>query len=254
MQIFAPDYVVPRDKSAVVKEIKAAASAAGTVYLATDPDREGEAIAWHLMHAAAIPQERIRRVVFHEVTENAVRRAFEESDGMANDNASNRVGGIDVDLVNAYQARRVLDRLVGYRLRPRSLEQGPQGACPPAACNLPRSALLLNAKPRSTHSCPQEYWEIDAALATQAATPEDVAARYRSELGGSRAVVIPNQENADRILDDLRASSYQIASVRRRETTRRPGPAVHHVHAPAGGVPQAAVYRPPDHDRRAAAL
>ncbi len=220
---FAPDYVVPRDKSAVVKEIKAAASAAGTVYLATDPDREGEAIAWHLMHAAAIPQERIRRVVFHEVTENAVRRAFEESDGMASDKASNRVGGIDVDLVNAYQARRVLDRLVGYRLSPVLWSKVRKGL---SAGRVQSAALRLVVEREAEIDAfvPQEYWEIDADLATQAATPEDVAARYRSELGGSRAVVIPNQENADRILEDLRASSYQIASVRRRETTRRPGP------------------------------
>ena len=208
---FAPDYVVPRDKSSVVKEIRDAASAANTVYLATDPDREGEAISWHLMEAAGIPQDRMRRVVFHEVTENAVRRAFDEP------------RGIDVDLVNAYQARRVLDRLVGYRLSPVLWSKVRKGL---SAGRVQSAALRLvvDREAEIEAFVPQEYWEIDANLSTQAAPPEDFTARYRSELGGSRAVTIPNEETANRILEDLRASSYQVASVRRRETTRRPGP------------------------------
>ena len=208
---FAPDYVVPRDKSSVVKEIKAAASAADTVYLATDPDREGEAISWHLMEAAGIPQERMRRVVFHEVTENAVLRAFDEP------------RGIDVDLVNAYQARRVLDRLVGYRLSPVLWSKVRKGL---SAGRVQSAALRLVVEREAEIDAfvPQEYWEIDANLATQAAQVEEFSARYRSELGASRAAVIPNQEMADRIVADLNASSYQVASVRRRETTRRPGP------------------------------
>lgn len=208
---FAPDYVVPHDKSAVVKEIKAAASAAGTVYLATDPDREGEAISWHLMEAAGIPQERMRRVVFHEVTENAVLRAFDEP------------RGIDVDLVNAYQARRVLDRLVGYRLSPVLWSKVRKGL---SAGRVQSAALRLVVEREAEIDAfvPQEYWEIDANLATQTTVPEEFAARYRSELGASRAAVIPNQETADRIVADLDASSYEVASVRRRETTRRPGP------------------------------
>ncbi len=211
---FAPDYVVPRDKSSVVKEIKAAANAADTVYLATDPDREGEAISWHLMEAAGIPQERMRRVVFHEVTENAVRRAFDEP------------RDIDVDLVNAYQARRVLDRLVGYRLSPVLWSKVRKGL---SAGRVQSAALRLVVEREAEIDAfvPQEYWEIDADLltqATQAAQAEDFSARYRSELGASRAATIPDQEAADRIVVDLRASSYQVASVRRRETTRRPGP------------------------------
>ncbi len=211
---FAPDYVVPRDKSSVVKEIKAAASAADTVYLATDPDREGEAISWHLMEAAGIPQERMRRVVFHEVTENAVLRAFDEP------------RGIDVDLVNAYQARRVLDRLVGYRLSPVLWSKVRKGL---SAGRVQSAALRLVVEREAEIDAfvPQEYWEIEANLltqATQAVAPEEFSARYRSELGASRAATIPNQETADRIVADLQASSYEVASVRRRETTRRPGP------------------------------
>ena len=208
---FAPDYIVPRDKSAVVKEIKAATNAAGTVYLATDPDREGEAISWHLMEAAGIPEDRMRRVVFHEVTENAVRRAFDEP------------RGIDVDLVNAYQARRVLDRLVGYRLSPVLWSKVRKGL---SAGRVQSAALRLVVEREAEIDAfvPQEYWEIDADLLTQATQAEEFSARYRSELGASRQATIPNEETTNRILTDLRASSYQVASVRRRETTRRPGP------------------------------
>ena len=218
---FAPDFVIPRDKSAIVKQIREATSTAETIYLATDPDREGEAISWHLMQAAGIPEDRMRRVVFHEVTETAVRRAFDEP------------RAIDVDLVNAYQARRVLDRLVGYRLSPVLWSKVRKGL----SAGRVQSAALRLVVDRETEInafVPVEYWEIDAGLATQpdtlaearavAVAVEEFGARYRSELGASRAAVISNEEIAERILADLRASGYQIASVRRRETSRRPAP------------------------------
>ena len=103
---FEPKYVVPRTKAKTVKELKDAGKNVGTIYLATDPDREGEAIAWHL--ATLIQQDGIpfRRVVFHEITEEAVQEAFKHP------------RSIDMHLVDAQQARRVLDRLVGYKLSP----------------------------------------------------------------------------------------------------------------------------------------
>ena len=208
---FAPEFVVPRDKSSVVKQIREATSTANTVYLATDPDREGEAISWHLMQAAGIPADRMRRVVFHEVTETAVRRAFDEP------------RDIDVDLVNAYQARRVLDRLVGYRLSPVLWSKVRKGL---SAGRVQSAALRLvvDREAEIDAFVPVEYWEIDADLATLAVAPAEFSARYRSALGASRAVTIANEEMAERILADLRTSGYQIASVRRRETSRRPAP------------------------------
>ena len=101
---FLPKYVVPKDKARTVKEIRDAAQKAGNVYLATDPDREGEAIAWHLLEAADLGDLPLQRVVFHEITPEAVQEAFEHP------------REIDMKLVDAQQARRVLDRLVGYRL------------------------------------------------------------------------------------------------------------------------------------------
>jgi len=105
-QSFVPTYTVSSDKRKIVSELKKAAASAGTVYLATDPDREGEAISWHLMEAASIDLDKAKRVVFHEITETAIEEAFSNP------------RGLDTDLVNAQQARRVLDRLVGYKLSP----------------------------------------------------------------------------------------------------------------------------------------
>ncbi len=103
---FAPTYVVPREKREVVRRLQEAAEDAEVVYLATDPDREGEAISWHLMSALGDSHRPYRRVVFHEVTPDAVRRAFRHP------------RGIDSRLVEAQQARRIVDRLVGYKISP----------------------------------------------------------------------------------------------------------------------------------------
>jgi len=103
---FTPQYRVPREKKDVVKALKAEVGKAAEVYLATDPDREGEAIAWHLLEAAAIDPSQARRVVFHEITQPAVEEAFQHP------------RAIDMNLVDAQQARRILDRLVGYNLSP----------------------------------------------------------------------------------------------------------------------------------------
>jgi DNA topoisomerase-1 len=103
---FEPKYVVSRDKNKIVKELKDAAKTASTVYLATDPDREGEAIAWHLVEAIKANDIKYRRVTFHEITQEAIEHAFKSP------------REIDMQLVNAQQTRRILDRLVGYKLSP----------------------------------------------------------------------------------------------------------------------------------------
>ena len=103
---FAPRYLIPKEKKAVVQEIRKAAEDADEIYLATDPDREGEAISWHLIEAAELGDRPHQRVVFHEITPEAVREAFQHP------------RPIDYHLVDAQQARRVLDRLVGYKISP----------------------------------------------------------------------------------------------------------------------------------------
>lgn len=146
---FQPKYRVPNEKRAVVKEIKALAKTAEEVYLATDPDREGEAIAWHLLEAAEIDPKIAKRVVFHEITQPAIEEAFSHP------------RGIDMNLVNAQQGRRILDRLVGYSLSPLLWEKVRSRL---SAGRVQSVALrLVVEREREIESfVPQEYWTIQA--------------------------------------------------------------------------------------------
>jgi DNA topoisomerase-1 len=152
---FKPKYQTLADKKKIVAELKAAAKEAKVVYLATDPDREGEAIAWHLIEAVKISTNKIRRVVFHEITQNAVNEAFENP------------RGLDMDLINAQQARRVLDRLVGYDLSPVLWKKVRRGL---SAGRVQSVALrLIVDRESEIHAfIKKEYWSIEALLKRQA--------------------------------------------------------------------------------------
>ena len=152
---FEPEYRVPNEKRATVRELAAAAAGADEIYLATDPDREGEAIAWHLVAAADMPIDRIKRVVFHEITDGAVESAF----------ANPR--DINMDLVDAQQARRILDRLVGYQVSPLLWKKVRSGL---SAGRVQSVALRLVVEREKAIKAfnPVEYWTIDAELAKQA--------------------------------------------------------------------------------------
>ena len=151
---FEPEYRVPNDKRATVKELKAAAQDADEIYLATDPDREGEAIAWHLVAAAEMPDIGIKRVVFHEITDSAVADAFSHP------------RDINMDLVNAQQARRILDRLVGYQVSQLLWSKVRNGL---SAGRVQSIALRLVVEREKAINAfvPTEYWTIDANLAKQ---------------------------------------------------------------------------------------
>ncbi|HKZ51256.1 MAG TPA: type I DNA topoisomerase, partial [Dehalococcoidia bacterium] len=206
---FEPRYVVPREKQRVVKEIAAAAQGAAMVYLATDPDREGEAIAWHLLEAARLRQLPHRRVVFHEITPEAVREAFRQS------------RDIDMRLVDAQQARRVLDRLVGYNLSPflwRKIRRGlSAGRVQSVALR-----LVVEREKDIQSFVPQEYWTIEAGLAG------DDGQSFRARLAGyvdkRRKLEIGSEAEAQRLLAQLRAARYQVARVQQKEQARRPPP------------------------------
>ncbi len=154
-QNFEPEYRVPNEKRAVVKELKAAAEVAEEIYLATDPDREGEAIAWHLVAAAEMPTARIKRVVFHEITDGAVAEAFAHP------------RDINIDLVNAQQARRILDRLVGYQVSQLLWSKVRNGL---SAGRVQSIALRLVVEREDEIAAfkAREYWTVDAALSKQA--------------------------------------------------------------------------------------
>ena len=146
---FEPKYVVPRAKSKTVKELKEATKKVSAVYLATDPDREGEAISWHLVQVTKSNRIPYRRVVFHEITKEAIERAFKHP------------RSIDMQLVNAQQARRVLDRLVGYKISPLLWRKVRRGL---SAGRVQSVALriIVDREREIERFIPVEYWTIEA--------------------------------------------------------------------------------------------
>ena len=149
---FTPKYTVPRDKSKLVKELKESVENANELILATDPDREGEAIAWHLVEATNPQGKPVKRVVFHEITPDAVRAAMENP------------REIDMDLVDAQQARRVLDRIVGYTVSPLLWKKVKRGL---SAGRVQTAALriVVDREREIDAFTPVEYWSLDADLA-----------------------------------------------------------------------------------------
>ena len=208
---FHPTYSVLPDKKKIVAELAKASKKAGTVYLATDPDREGEAISWHLMEAAKIDRKKARRVVFHEITQSAINEAF--------DNPRE----LDLHLVDAQQARRILDRLVGYRLSPVLWGKVRRGL---SAGRVQSVALRLVVDREKEHLgfVPQEYWSIEANLANQQREGKRVEfqAAIHSIQGQKGQLKIGDEARAREITADLDGADYTVHSVRKKETRRRP--------------------------------
>jgi DNA topoisomerase-1 len=205
---FLPRYVPIREKGQALRQIREEAQRAGTIYLATDPDREGEAIAWHLLHAADLLGRPYRRVVFHEITPQAVREAFQNP------------RDIDMRLVEAQQARRVLDRLLGYKLSPFLWRKVKRGL---SAGRVQSVALrLLVEREREIEAfVPREYWTIEALLAKGDAS---FTARLVGYLGRRQKLEIPDEATAQGLVALLRSASYRVEGVDRHQQARRPPP------------------------------
>ncbi len=208
---FEPKYVVPRDKSKTVRELKEAVLGAAAVYLATDPDREGEAIAWHLAEVTRKNKIPYRRVVFHEITRQAIERAFKSP------------RSIDMQLVNAQQARRILDRLVGYKISPllwRNVRRGlSAGRVQSVALR-----IIVDREREIEQFVPVEYWIIDAEL-----TKEEPAEKspFRATLVGltdGTKLEIHHQEEAEAIRGELEKAGYSVIKAKTKKVTRQPAP------------------------------
>lgn len=210
---FAPTYRVPDEKKEVVKTLKAAAAAAQEIYLATDPDREGEAIAWHLLEATEMPAARVRRVVFHEITKRAIDEAFAHA------------RDIDMRLVDAQQARRILDRLVGYQVSP-LLWDRVKSRLSAGRVQTVALRLIVEREREIAAFVPVEYWSIDADLAqvgSRGQTPRpDFLARLARIRG--QAADLKNRADTTAILAELEGAAYTVAAVKRGERRRRPNP------------------------------
>ena len=206
---FTPKYTVPRDKSKLVKDLKASVANASEVILATDPDREGEAIAWHVVQATGAETKPLKRVVFHEITPGAVQAAMNEP------------REIDMDLVDAQQARRVLDRIVGYSVSPLLWKKVKRGL---SAGRVQTAALriVVDRERLIQEFVPVEYWSLDALLLPQNARAgsNPFKAGLHKIARGKAELKTGEQTNA--IVADLEGAAYQIASITKRESQRRP--------------------------------
>ncbi|MBL8049994.1 MAG: type I DNA topoisomerase [Anaerolineales bacterium] len=203
---FEPKYRVPNEKKVVVKEIKKLAKEAEEIYLATDPDREGESISWHLMEAAEIEPARTKRVVFHEITAPAVAEAFAHP------------RDIDMNLVNAQQARRVLDRLVGYSISP-ILWEKVRGRLSAGRVQSVALKLIVDREREIDDFKPVEYWSIHAEF-----KPETLKSNFIAKLVkmDDKDVELPNEETVKPLLYDMETASYSITKVKRGERRRKP--------------------------------
>jgi DNA topoisomerase-1 len=209
---FTPKYVVPKEKQKIVGEIKQAIAKASSVYLATDPDREGEAISWHLVQATKLDKNGrpIHRVVFHEITKDAVQTAFQSP------------RSIDMNLVNAQQARRILDRLVGYKLSPllwRKVQRGlSAGRVQSVAVR-----MIVDREQEIQNFTPKEYWLMDVELAPV----EEKGASFRARLfalADGTKLNVGNKDQADRVIADLEKAEYTVKKVLTKPVARQPAP------------------------------
>jgi len=205
---FTPGYVVPRAKSKLVKELKEAGKNAKAIYLATDPDREGEAIAWHLAAVMDGDKKSFHRVVFHEITDEAVQQAFKHP------------RSIDSYLVDAQQARRVLDRLVGYKLSPLLWQKVRRGL---SAGRVQSVALriIVDREREIEGFVPQEYWLIEAELQKQQ------AASFRAQLVGlvdGTKLEINSEQKANTLKERLEQAKYTVEKIKSRKVVRQPAP------------------------------
>ncbi len=197
---FQPEYVIPAGKRKVVAELKKLSADADTVWLASDEDREGEAISWHLSETLALPKEKTRRIVFHEITKNAILEAIE------------RPRDIDMNLVNAQQARRVMDRLVGFELSP-ILWRKIQPKLSAGRVQSVALRLIVDREKEIMQFKSEPYYRIDAVF-----TPKDSGVSVKASLENR----FNSEADARKFLTDSIGATYRIESVEKKEGTRFP--------------------------------
>ena len=197
---FKPEYIVPADKRKVVTELKKLSSQAATVWLASDEDREGEAISWHLRETLDLPREKTRRIVFHEITKQAILEAIEHP------------RDIDMNLVNAQQARRVLDRLVGFELSP-ILWRKIQPKLSAGRVQSVALRLIVDREKEIMAFRPDPYYRVEATF-----RPEGTGAKVKAFLDAR----FDTEAEARRFLEDSIGATYRIESIEKKEGVRVP--------------------------------
>ena len=206
---FAPKYTIIKGKEKLVDELKAAAEKSDGIYLATDPDREGEAISWHLAYILGLDINEENRVTFNEITKTGV------ANGMENPRS------IDLDLVNAQQARRILDRLVGYKLSPFLAKVIRRGLSAGRVQSV-AVRLVVDREEEIRAFKPEEYWTIDAKLIPKGGRRAFPASFYGDEAGNK--IKISNKEEADAILAKLEDAQFTVAKLKKGSRRKSPAP------------------------------
>jgi DNA topoisomerase-1 len=214
---FAPKYIVIKGKGPILKTLREAAKKVETVYMATDPDREGEAISWHLQDALGSAAAEVKRIEFHEITKDAVRRALAHP------------RDIDLNLVNAQQARRILDRLFGYKLSP-LLWRKVRGGLSAGRVQSVAVRLVVDREREISAFRPQEYWTIEGTF-TPNGPDASFAARLFSREGerygtplDEKVTVITSEADAKALAEQIQRQAFKVAEVKPGERQRHPAP------------------------------
>lgn len=219
---FEPKYIIMPDKDQVIKRLKKAAKECDTVYLSPDPDREGEAIAWHISQILP-PKTKFKRVSFNSITKDAVIKALSQP------------RGIDTALVNAQQARRLLDRIVGYKISPilnRRIQRGKDGFVSAGRVQSVALKLIVDREKEIIAFIPVEYWNIGALLKTETEERQFKAILYsidgkkveKEQVEGKNFAIIGDKGTADTVLSRMKNKPYSVANVERKEKRRNPVP------------------------------
>ena len=204
---FDPHYIPVRGKEDLIKELKNAAAQVDTVYLATDPDREGEAISWHLKELLGLPDEKAYRVTFNEITQKVVQESI----------ASPR--DIDYDLVDAQQARRILDRIVGYQLSPLLWKKVRRGLSAGRVQSV-ATRLVVDRENEIRAFVPREYWSLDVQL-DRIGKPGSFLAHYWGE---DKKRELENEADTQAIIDDVKDKEFTVTNVKKAEKKRSAAP------------------------------
>ncbi len=204
---FEPEYVPMDAKAEVISDLQKAASKAQTVYLATDPDREGEAISWHLKELLQLPDEKTHRVTFNEITQKVVKQSIENP------------RAIDYALVDAQQARRVLDRIVGYQLSPLLWKKVRRGLSAGRVQSV-ATRLVVDRENEIRAFQPKEYWSLDVKLNLIGKSGSFTASYY----GDSKKRELSNEAQTDAVIRDITGKEFTVTSVKRAEKKRTAAP------------------------------
>ena len=206
---FEPVYKPIKGKEDIISDLKKSAKAADTVYLATDPDREGEAISWHLKQLLSLPDEKARRVTFNEITKKVVQESIQEP------------REIDQDLVDAQQARRILDRIVGYELSPLLWKKIRRGLSAGRVQSV--ATRMVDDRDREIEAFqPEEYWTLDARLLGDDTKKLPFAARYHGKNG--KKAELRSAEEVEAVVRETESAVFRVKSVKRSDKHRSPSP------------------------------